>query len=445
MFGSAPASAALKKRFRTLTPASLLIYSFALLIVLGAAALRLPECQNTPVGWLDCFFLSASAVCVTGLATVDPSTAFNPYGHAALVALMQLGGLGLLTFALLAFRIIGAQLSLTAHSALADSVLTKDAAAEFRDIFGKIVGLVLAIELVGAAWLAAARYADGETAGSAAWQGIFHAVSAFCNSGFALWSDSLASQSAVFCAGVALLIFIGSIGHLAVAQIFVRLAWWRTPRRRNYFSYNTRVVLTVSWLLIAAAALMFRFDGNFDGFHALFLAISTRTAGFVTGDLTALTAAGKLWLIGLMLIGGGPGSCAGGIKVTTFAIWLATLVATLRNRAEIVFMGRQIPALLSGRAHKSLQFCLLWIIAGTLILTTTEADADLLTIIFEQVSAFGTVGLSLNFTPQLSDPGKAWIILSMFLGRLGPLTIALSLAPARPINFTHPEGNIMIG
>lgn len=434
-----------------------LIRAFLALIAIGTGVLSLPQCQSRPVPFIDCLFTAASAVCVTGLTTVDFAATFNVWGQAATLVLNQLGGLGVITFAALAFHIVGAHLSLTTHAMLADSMMQKDAAAGFRELFFRILSLLLGMEAVGAILLWLDRWLLHATPpGEALWQGVFHAVSGFCNSGFTLWPDSLLSQDRFFCLVIAALIFFGGTGQVAVSEI---AGWaaslWRRFRGREgafRFSYNTRVTLVISFAMIALGLLSLFIDcwhagrlRDFDVVSAVSQAVSTRTAGFTIYHNETMSRRDTLVAIFMMFIGGSPGSCAGGIKTTGLAIMLAAFIATVRNREDFTFMGRQIPSVIVSRARKVIFFTLFWNILGIFILCHTEANADLLTIMFEQVSAFGTVGLSLDFTPQLSHYGKLWICLSMFFGRMGPLTIALGIAPLRPAKYSHPEGQIMIG
>lgn len=436
------------------TPQGGLIRAFILMIILGTAALALPCCQARPVSLSDCFFIAVSAVCVTGLCPLDFSVCFTPCGQAVTLTLMQLGGLGVLTFAALAFRVVGAQISLSSQAALTDSVMQKDAAGEFREIFGKIVVLLLGLEAAGAVLMVGDLWLGrGAPLPQAMWQGAFHAVSAFCNAGFTLWDNSLAGQDAFFCVIIMLLIFCGGIGQVAMVEIagfFSQLLRPCARAPRSHFSYNTKVVLIISCAMVALGLLTLLIMTGISGrtlpfFPSLFHAVSARTAGFTCFSTDCLTRPDKLVTIFLMFVGGSPGSCAGGIKTTALAIWLATVYATLRNREEYTFLGRQIPKLVVEKARKLIQFTIIWNIFGVFLLCLTEGQTDVLTLIFEQVSAFGTVGLSLDYTPHLSEYGKLWICLCMFVGRIGPLTLALGITPLHPAKFAHPEGKIMIG
>lgn len=440
-----------------ISPQELLIRVFVALILFGALILWLPQCQQQPIAFLDCLFTATSAVCVTGLITVDFPQMFNQYGQFAVLILIQLGGLGVLTFAALSFKIIGAHISMTSQAALTDAVMQKDGASEFRQVFYKILVLIVSIEFCGMIFLTLERW-QSEPLLTAIWQGTFHSVSAFCNAGFSLWSESLCGQSGLFCVIIMVLIFFGGIGQLALVDIFRALKqffWLPTNKKstknnkHKRLSYNTYIALVISGILIIwGVAILFITDWDsshkLTWFDALFQSVSARTAGFNNFDQANLSRTDILATIFLMFIGGSPGSCAGGIKTTTFAIWLATCLATLGNRNEYTFAGRKIPEIIVSKARKLIQFSLIWNAVGLFILCRTE-DAPIITLLYEQISAFGTVGLSLNFTGDLSTFGKVWIILTMFVGRMGPLTIALGIKQLRQTKVSLPDGRIMIG
>jgi trk system potassium uptake protein TrkH len=296
-----------------------------------------------------------------------------------------------------------------------------------------------------------------EAVGSA----CFHSVSAFCNAGFSPCSDSLVSWrgNPLLMGTVMLLITLGGLGHVVIREVIARLRHLcsrRGHREARRLPYHVRVVLLTSALLILVGWIgLVVLDGPASGESfadrvgvGLFQSVSARTAGFNTVAIGALPPAALLLLVFLMFVGGSPASCAGGIKTTTLAIWIATLRSRLRGGEEVRLLGRRIPALIVKRVGLLVGLALLWNFVGLLLLTVTEGGerpAILEQALFEQVSAFGTVGLSTGLTPGLSAVGKVWIALTMFVGRLGPLTLATwSVRNGRP-RVKHPDGRILVG
>jgi len=440
-------------------PQGFLIAVFATLILVGAVLLMLPAAHaRGPISPLDALFTSTSAVCVTGLITRDTATDFTRFGQMVILVLIQLGGLGIMTFGVLAMQLVGRRISLRSQVAMYDIFYQKHAADEFRKNLRWVVLLTLSVEAAGAAMLIWAvrtpPYSYITT-----FDAVFHAISAFCNAGFSTFSDSLVRLrgNLIFMTVVSLLIILGGLGYTVLLELISR-TWHRLRRRPTPigWSLQTRVVLTTSCVLIALGALFLVAVGLGEGAtswaermgDALFQSITARTAGFNTVAVGAAPVASLLWLIILMFIGGSPGSCAGGIKTTSVAVWFARLRARLAQREDVTLGGRRIPHDLVRRAALVLGVAAVFNLAGVLILSITELDGSgwgLKDILFEQVSAFGTVGLSTGITPHLSRLGKLWIILSMFVGRLGPLTIAMSVLERKPDTVRLPEERVMIG
>lgn len=435
-------------------PPVLLIYAFTALIMAGTLLLCLPpfHAPGRTVSVLDCFFTITSAACVTGLVTVSVSDNFNFWGQLLIMLVFQLGGLGVMTFAAISFKLLGSRLSLRGQAALEDSLYQRDAAMEFNRTFHYIFYIVFVIELSGAILLTL-LLARQMPLPQAVWSGIFHSASAFCNAGFSLWNESLAGQDGYVLATIMLLILFGGLGHIVLIEL-ARLAkrtllFQRRSEGLHVFSYHTRVVLiiTISLLIGGAIVLYTLGSGGGDGRWqtSLFQSVTARTAGFSTIPQTLLSMPALILMLFLMFIGGAPGSCAGGIKVTSLGIWLANLRGAVFLKRESTLLGRNIPQEIQIKVRRLLNLAIFWNATGILILSICQPEADFLRIVFEQISAFATVGLSMDFTPALTSAGKIWIILTMFLGRLGPLTIALSVVGARTSGISHPEGRIMIG
>ncbi|MBN1512089.1 MAG: TrkH family potassium uptake protein, partial [Phycisphaerae bacterium] len=312
------------------------------------------------------------------------------------------------------------------------------------------------IELAGFALLCVGLVA-AERNWSAVYSALFHTISAFCNAGFSLYSDSLCrfGGNGLVVGTVMVLIVLGGLGHVVLRELQLelrRMALRQPPKYARRFSFHTRVVLTVSGVLVlggAAALAVFGLgtepgSGRFG--QALFQSITARTAGFNTVDIGRLTMPSAMVVMLLMFIGGSPGSCAGGIKTTSFAIWLARIRSALHGHEEVSLLGRMVPPELVLRAVAVVGLAFIWNAAGVLILAEfLPAGTRLRDIVFEQMSAFGTVGLSTGLTSQLTAACRLWIIATMFVGRLGPLTLVLSFLTTKRPQTRYAEGRVMIG
>jgi trk system potassium uptake protein TrkH len=442
-----------------MTPEGMLVAGFAALIGLGTVLLWLPWSQRSPVGLLDALFTATSAVCVTGLVVVDTGTAYSSFGQGVILFLIQAGGIGVMTFAALAFQLLGRRLSLRAQAALSSSLLQREAASGFRGLFRRILAFVLIAEAVGAALLFLGMWPT-RGAGHAAYSAVFHSISAFCNAGFSLYADSLTGwrSQPLLTGTIMALIFLGGIGHPVVVDVWRKLTRARGagPTGPNRLELSSSVALLTSGALIVAGFALLLVLGLTSAertpgarvWNALFQSVTARTAGFNTVDFGGLPLASLAVIVGLMFIGGSPASCAGGIKTTTFALWLSRMWHLLRGVTHPRLLGRHLPGELGRRAALIIGLSIAWNLFGLVLLLATERGvpgAGMHDVLFEQVSAFGTVGLSTGLTPKLSGAGKLWIIATMFVGRLGPLTLAV-WALARPAPAVrYPEGRLMIG
>jgi len=442
-------------------PQTYFVGGFAAVILLGTGLLLLPWAQTRgEVGLVDALFTATSAVCVTGLVVVDTGTAFTPFGQVIILFLIQLGGLGIMTFAALAYLMLGRRLSLASQAALHDAFFQRDLGVAFRQRFRQILLLVGLTELLGTLLLTAALVYRGTPVPRALFSAVFHAVSAFCNAGFSLYRDNLMGlrDSPVVLATVMSLIVLGGLGHLVLADLLEqgRRRLGRRPESPLPLSLHSRVVLRTTAALILAGTLGLLLFGLTPGettwfqrlSAALFQSVTARTAGFNTVDIGLLPPASLLLLTLLMFIGGSPGSCAGGVKTTALAISLAEFRAKLRGEEEVVLLERRVPKPVLDRTVVLVRLAVLWNLLGLLILLTTEAGrggAGFQEVLFEQISAFGTVGLSTGLTDKLSLAGRLWLIATMFVGRVGPLTLALGILPGRPSHVRYPADRILIG
>ena len=441
------------------SPEGLLVGGFGALILLGAGLLQLPWAHHGEVGFLDALFTATSAVCVTGLIVLDTGGDFTTFGQTVILLLIQAGGIGVMSFAAIAYQLLGRRLNLRAQAALSNSMLQREAATEFRSTFRRILHFVLLAESAGALLLFAGML-PVKGAADAAYSAVFHAVSAFCNAGFSLYSDSLTAfrGNAVVMATVMALIVLGGIGHPVAIDVWQRLRPRSGKREETLrkLALGSRVALWTSGALIMAGFVLLLVLGLTPretswadrAAGALFQSVTARTAGFNTVEIGDLHPAPLFLLVMLMFIGGSPGSCAGGIKTTTFALWVAKLKSRLGGGKAPRLFGRYIPGEITRRVSTIIGLSVAWNSLGILLLLATEGtrpDVGMQDVVFEQISAFGTVGLSTGLTGDLSLAGRLWIIVTMFVGRLGPLTLALSMFPRKQAKVRYPEGRIMIG
>ena len=432
--------------WQKITPPQLFVGSFAILALSGAAGLHwLPGLYTGErLGWLDALFMSTSAVCVTGLIVVDTATFFTPLGQAYLLLLIQLGGLGMIAFTSLIILALGGRLSLR-QEALSAANLEGAPQIDTRRLVFDVVRFTLALEGVGALLLYFLWIPRFGVWG-ALWPAVFHSVSAFCNAGFSVFSDSLISfQDAPFSLSVVMLLIVaGGLGFLTLEELWLH---YHAARRKLAFrvSLHTRIVLSTTALLILVGWILFSiFEWNAtlgqQGWlgklaNALFMSVTSRTAGFNTIDYAQVSDSANFLTILLMTIGGSPGSTAGGIKTTTFA--LIGLLAWSRYCGEEVTSAwsRSLREESTDRAVGLFVMAFGVITTGILVLTVTEralgADRHFLRCMFEAASAFNTVGLSMGITSALSPAGKWVIIVLMFVGRVGPLTFAAAIVLRR--------------
>lgn len=424
-------------RRRVTHPSRSVALLFALLIGLGTVLLRLPVSLADPAtgDWLTALFTAVSAVCVTGLVVVDTGTHWSAFGQVVVLVLFQLGGFGLMTAAALLGLWVNRGLRLRARlltQAETHSLGLGDVAGVAR----VVLAVTVAVEATLTAVLASRLHtAHGLPWDEALWSGLFHAVSAFNNAGFSLHGDSLMRYAgdAWMLVPVMLGIVIGGIGFPVLQDLRTR---WRDPR---HWSLHTKVTLTGSVVLLAGGMLgllVFEWANprtlgpmalGDKLLSAAFASVSARTAGFNSVDIGALTH--ESWALHylLMFIGGGSGGTAGGVKVSTAAILLLLVVAEVRGRTDSEAFGRRIGAPAQRQAVTVLVLGSAMVVLGTLVLLrTTDLPSD--QVIFEVISAFGTVGLSTGITGQLPPVGQLMLVVLMFVGRVGTLTLATSLA-----------------
>ena len=441
-----------------LSPPTLLVLSFLVLIALGTGLLMLPEMTVHGRDGLDLFtalFTSISASCVTGLSLIDIRTLLSGKGQIIVMLLMQLGGLNIISFAAL-FAILRGGFGMRQQNFMSEN-LGEDLRRS-RSLISAIFRLTLIIEGTGALLLGILWRNDFDTLGTTIFYSLFHSISAFNNAGFSLFSDSLASQSVQWDFSIhwviALMIVLGGIGFGTITDI-LRQSWTKQSLLRSWrgLRIGTKLGLVVSATLIFAGGIIFFFldPGSQNiGAHisdSFFQSITARTAGFNTVSIGALATPAILFLIFLMFIGGGSGSTAGGIKTSTFALVFMSAAATIQGKKNINLYKTQIPWELMNRAFAIFLFSVVSILLGVFALTILEPSMSLLELAFEEVSAFCTVGLSTGITADLGTGSKVILMLSMLVGRVGTLTLAFALSGQRQeVNsFKYPKANIHVG
>lgn len=446
--------------WRKLTPSQLFVGSFLLLILIGTLGLRLlPGLhRGEALSWLDSLFTSTSAVCVTGLIVVDTAEQFTFWGQAWILLLIQLGGLGVITFTSLIILLLGGRLTLRQEALVVGS----DAPPVVKPsgLLLDVVRFTLVFELCGAAALYV-LFLPHEGLTGALWPALFHSVSAFCNAGFSTFSDSLMSyqEHPAVLAVIMILVVAGGLGFLTLEEL--KLLWSAHRRRVHFrFSLHSRLVLVSTAALLAGGWLVFtwlEWENTFADMgighrlvNGLFLSATPRTAGFNTIDYGQACDSTNFVTILLMSIGGSPGSTAGGMKTTTFAlVGLLALTRFLGNQVACLW-GRSVRQETMARAVGLYVVSFTVVTVGILVLTWTEPAGreSFLDHMFEAVSAFNTVGLSIGVTGQLSDHGRWTCIVLMFLGRIGTMTFAAALALHQPDEgrrFRYSYEEIVIG
>jgi trk system potassium uptake protein TrkH len=443
-------------------PEAILVTSFAATILVGAFVLLLPWAHLPGrVTFLDALFTSTSAVCVTGLIVVNTGTDFTRFGQIVIMVLIQAGGLGIMTFAALMFQFLGRRMSLRSQALLHGSFFQQDIGVNFRAMFRRILWLTAITEILGAALLFLALWPRASGISEAFMSAVFHAISAFCNAGFSIYDENLLGlrHNYLFTTTIMVLIVIGGLGYTVAHEVWQKLESrfiGQRPPSNQRLSVHTRLVLIMSGILIVGGTMGLLVLGltaheNSWGAEvsaALFQSVTARTAGFNTVNIGYLPLGSLMLLTILMFIGGSPASCAGGIKTTAFAISWAELRARIRGESEVKLMNRRIPTETLWRISLLIRLALWWNIMGVLLLLATQKGhlgIGLHDVIFEQISAFGTVGLTTGVTDKLSVVGRLWIIATMFVGRLGPLTLAMWFFHPKPGHVQYPEGKVMIG
>ena len=442
---------AVKKRLKV-SPGILIILGFAAVILLGTGLLMLPVSSrdggSAPFG--DALFTAVSAVCVTGLVVRDTATSWSGFGQAILLLLIQIGGLGVVTVAAAVVMLSGRKISLFARSTMQSAISAPQIGGIVRLTRFVLLGTLI-IELTGALALLPSFIPTYGAKGI--WFSVFHSISAFCNAGFDIMggtSGQFSSLTAFYnnaavTVPIMLLIIIGGIGFLTWNDVV------KHRFRLNRYSLQSKAALTVSGLLILIPAVWFFFiDQRGLPFGerlltALFQAVTPRTAGFNTIDLNLLSAPSKGVMTGLMLIGGSPGSTAGGMKTTTFVLLIVNVVAVFRNKDDAELFGRRVQSSTVRTAGAIFMMYLTLFVSSAAVISLIEG-LPIGTCLFETASAIGTVGLTLGITPTLGTASRCILMFLMFMGRIGGLTFVYAfLSRSGRVNSKLPMENIIVG
>jgi trk system potassium uptake protein TrkH len=455
----------LRTRILKMHPAALVLASFLLAIAVGALLLMLPVSTKTrAISSIDALFTATSAVCVTGLIVVDTGTCFTEFGQCVILALIQIGGLGVMTISVALFRWIGKSISFRQRMIMQD-LFAHTPREDILSLVKSTVFFTLGAEALGAALLSF-HWAHEFPFPTAVFTAIFHSISAFCNAGFSLFSDSMMRyrDNLLLNATMCILIIAGGIGFPVLYDL---QSWLRERRRGQHLrlSVQTRTVLLTTLFLIAGGAVMFALLEHRPMTTALpyrstlltsmFQSITCRTAGFNTVDIASLSEATLALMVFLMFFGASPGSCGGGVKTTTLALVGAFTLSRVRRTRRVNMFKKSIPGETINRSI-SLILASIGVISLVLFMllvcepsggqASPGHNGSFLAYLFETVSAFGTVGLSMGVTQELSTWSKGWIIFMMIVGRVGVLTFSYIIVGAPASNgIEYSEESIMVG
>ena len=439
---------------RSFSPAQVLAFGFLALIIMGTILLSLPiaTVKHGSLPVIYALFTATSAVCVTGLVVVDTGTTFTVFGQIVIMLLIQAGGLGFMTMATLIFIILGKRISLKERLVVQQALNQTDLSGTVR-IVKYVLILTVVVQSIGTLILGS-RFAVEYGLSRGFYYGLFHTISAFNNAGFDLIGNfrSLTpfADDVVILTVIPLLFIIGGLGFTVVIDLFYNRNWLK-------FSFHTKAALTItgSLLILGFLVLTFMEWNNPETLKGLsfsdkiltsfFTGATPRTAGFNVLPTDELLNQTTLFVMVLMFIGASPASTGGGIKTTTFGVLFFTVIAVLQGKKDVSFFERRVPFELITRGVAIIFISMIAVFIVAFLLLMTE-NAEFVDVLFETISAFGTVGLSRGLTPDLTNLGKILITITMFIGRLGPLTLAFALARDRgDPRIRYPEEKILVG
>ncbi|SCJ56084.1 Ktr system potassium uptake protein B [uncultured Clostridium sp.] len=443
------------KKNNKLKGVQILALGFLAVILIGGIILTLPisSASGESTNFLDALFTSTSAVCVTGLVTLDTGTHWSMFGQTIIMLLIEIGGLGFMSFTTLIAIILGKKITLRDRLILQDAMNTFSIQGLVKMV-QYVLTFTVTVQLSGAL-LFSTQFIPQYGIFKGLFYSLFHSISAFCNAGFDLFGNfsSLTSYSSnwVVILVASALVIIGGIGF----AVWIEIYNFKSIKKLSL--HSKMVILVTAVLIVGGTILMFIFEHNNPNtlanmnmgdkvVNSFFAAVTPRTAGFNSISTDGMTNAGNLLTIILMFIGGSPGSTAGGIKTTTIGVLLVTVICVIKGRDDAEVFKKRFPKELIYKAFTLFFIGGFLVIGATMLLSYTEQGASFLSLLYETTSAFGTVGLTVGLTQQLSEVGKVLIMIMMYLGRVGPLTVVLSLMRNKNNNgVRYPEGKILIG
>lgn len=441
-----------KKKFK-LNGVQILSLGFLIAIFIGAILLSLPISSSSgeATNFLDSLFTSTSAVCVTGLVTLDTSSHWSTFGQTVIMTLIEIGGLGFMSFAVLISLILGKKITLRERLVMQEAMNTYSIQGLVKMVRHVLI-FTVSVQFFGALLLST-QFVPEYGISKGIFYSIFHSISSFCNAGFDLFGTSLMgyTSNAVVILVISALIIIGGLGFTVLLEIY------EFKGIKKLSLHSKLVIITSLILIIGGTILMFLFElnnkatfGNMNMqdklLNSFFASVSPRTAGFYSVVTTDMTMASKFLTIILMIIGGSPGSTAGGLKTVTCGILFLTVLSVIRGREDTEVFGRRFTKEVVYKSFTIVFIALTLVIGVTMVLSYTEVGASFIDLLYEATSALGTVGLTLGLTPKLSSIGKVLIMIMMYLGRVGPLTVMLALTrKKKKSGYKYPEGKVLIG
>lgn len=447
-----------KRLISRMSPVQQFVISFLLLIFTGAFLLKIPSATVSGITFVDALFTSTSAVCVTGLVVLDTAKDFTFTGQVIILLLIQLGGLGIMTFTIGIFSMFGGSFSLKWRFAFGE-IYNEVAIIPPSQILKKIISYTLIIETITAIILFT-QFIRKYNITDSIWYSVFHSVSAFCNAGFSTFTDNLISHqdNPVIILSIAANIILGGIGFIVLTEL-ANFKILRKKKLFRQFSLHSKIVIVTTSILIFGGTFLFMFlewNHIIKGqpfttkiLSSFFQSVTCRTAGFNSVDIGSLRQSTLGVMMLLMFIGGSPGSIAGGIKTTTAAVITGMVISKFKGKKQVIFWNRSISEDITNKSMTLVILAFIFIYASTITLLSINSFDDknsFLQVIFEVISAFGTVGLSTGITPRFPDPGKLLLSLVMFVGRVGPFAIITAISVSmKTADIEIADENIMIG
>ena len=448
----------MKRKFKInfkLKGVQILALGFIFVILVGALILTLPisTTSGERTNFLDALFTATSAVCVTGLIVVDTGTYWNMFGQTVIMILIEIGGLGFMSFTTLIAIILGKKITLRERLILQDAMNTFNIQGLVKMVKYVLV-FTVTVQFFGTL-LFSTQFIPEYGLGRGLFYSIFHSISAFCNAGFDILGNfsslTYYNSNAVVILVASALIIIGGLGFTVLSELYSKKSL------RKVSIHSKMVILMTTVLVLGGTLLMFLFENNnvntianmsfFDKImNSFFASVTPRTAGFNSISTNGMTTAGQFLTIILMFIGGSPGSTAGGIKTTTIGILIVTIICVIQGKEDAEVFKKRFSKGLVYKAFTLIFIGVSLVIVVTMLLSYTEKEVSFIALFYETVSAFGTAGLTLGLTSKLSSVGKVLIMIMMYLGRVGPLTVVLSITRKKiNLGIKYPEGKILIG